>query len=159
MDIKAIRDQVHSHCGNAYLIFSGISPILLLKTDEPLSKIFYDFFEVMGLNKRMKVRFFFFSVTFTSLRSMCWFFSKPLVSIFNTVRLTNFFGSWFMYLIQLQCSLPGRVYYYINIWHLQREKLSNNWLPERKNYFSSIPTQLQFIFLLFFPPKFDDEVD
>lgn len=45
------------------------------------------------------------------------------------------------------------MYYCINIWHLQREKFTNNWLPERKNCFSSIPTQLQFIFLFFFLPS------
>lgn len=92
MDMKAVQDQVHSHCANAYLISSGMSPILLLKTDDPLSKNCNDFFEVMGLKKRMKVRFGFeCDIHFSAMYML--FFPKPLVSIFNTVRFISF---WFL---------------------------------------------------------------
>lgn len=63
--------------------FSGISPILLLKTDKPLSKNCNDFFEVSGLNKRMKVRFFFW-VWYSFLCKICaGFFLNPY-SVFLT---------------------------------------------------------------------------
>lgn len=109
-------------------------PSHFLKQKSSSRNSFHDFFEVVGLNKRVKVRFFFI-ITFTSLQSMCCVFSRPLVSIFNTVKVVIFF----LFLVHVSYKNPQVVFQgvctFVLIFDICREKLTKNLLPERKNYF------------------------